>query len=698
MKRFLAGTLVCCMVMILFLLVPQSASAEDHRNVQVNRFNVVLVVDKSGSLHNETSANGRGTDDGDLRFDAIKLFLALLTESGNNVGAVAFDSDVKPEYIIPIKEMNNQGDKDMLVNRIQAMKVGGDTNIGLGLSTAKDMLLEMQKQNGLPCVLLLLTDGNTDFSRGTVSSVSGAIKEAVALGTEATDIARANNIKVYGIMLGDGKKVDGKALDEMESYTRDYDSVTSADELPRAFRKFYSIINSTEYTGVDKKTLENGYAETDFYVPSFGLEEVNIVIEHPANGKSLLKDNIDVTVFQPDGAAYSTSAHRVDTSHYIIVKIPQPTSGRWRVELRGQSGDTVDVSKIFNSSLTLGLTCSDDPSELIVNRPYSFTLSVEDAYIPRLTMDDLRSMKAMLHLRDKTSNRETTVEMTPVEGGYRYEACFEEEARYDVFVSLSTDGGFEVKSNSIETNVIVPSPETTADILRETVSFGFFKSATSDPISFEELFFDPKGTQLHYAVSDDLGGRVKLDGNGLVVSRSGMKVNAEEVTSTLKGMKLGKEILRFELIATDSYAYGSKSCTLPVEITVTDSRLLVVILVILAVLAVIAAFVFWRLVKSSQRCHLQIAVVTSNGDRLSLYNFKGKRTLRRAGLGTPDGKLYYFAATKDPNVCVFKGSKPFMVKNQAKPTKCERISSGLPKVITLSSGLELNISAMTMRF
>ncbi len=713
MKRFLAGILAAVLVVSLLAAFPGSAAAEEARHIKVNRFNVVLVVDKSGSLHNDTSANGRGTDNYDLRFDSIKLFLALLTESGNNVGAVLFDSEVKEDrYVVQIEEMKNQKDKDMLVSQISTEKVGGDTNIGLALDRATKMLLEMKKESDLPCLILLLSDGKTDFSKGTVPSVSKAVEEARTLGEKASETARANDIRIYSIMLGDGKKVDSEAVNEMRLYTDESVPVTTADELTRAFREFYTIINNTQ---PEEKPFEvdetTGYGEVSFYVPSYGLEEVNIVIEHPADGKEPLSDSVSVAIVQPDDSLYPIDSHRVDTAHYIIIKIPKPkvgglAVGEWVVKLRGKPGDTLYVSKFFNSSLTLDLSCSEDSKNLSVNKPCRFTLSVQDAYIDELSDDDLESMTPTLHLVNQSTGKEETREMQIDKGGYSVELVFDKPARYEVSVSLAAkDGAFRVKSGSLEAQVFAPAPQPTrdeSDPLKAKVHFSFFNAALSDPISFEGLFVDPKGTELSYEISDNYGDRITLDGEAIVVARRGMKVNSDEVSTAweeLRGMRLRKELLSFDLIATDSYQYGVQTCSHPVVITVTDSRFITILGLGLLLLSAAVLTAAYLVIRSRYRCKLAVTITaTVNGIQtklLPVYNFNGSRSLKKLGLRTAGH--YRLVATPDPMVCLFKGPK-FSVKGQSRPTSSERISGGLAKTIIINNGVELNISAMTMRF
>ena len=59
------------------------------KNPQIQKFNVALVLDGSGSL----VSNSNGTDNDGLRYEAIQLFLALLSDQGNEVSAIVFDDD-----------------------------------------------------------------------------------------------------------------------------------------------------------------------------------------------------------------------------------------------------------------------------------------------------------------------------------------------------------------------------------------------------------------------------------------------------------------------------------------------------------------------------------------------------------------------------------------------------------------------------
>ena len=78
MRKTLRKKLVCMLMMAALLLsaaitYAQPASADNLNADEVNRFNVILVIDGSGSLVSGSSA----TDKSGLRYDAINLFLVI---------------------------------------------------------------------------------------------------------------------------------------------------------------------------------------------------------------------------------------------------------------------------------------------------------------------------------------------------------------------------------------------------------------------------------------------------------------------------------------------------------------------------------------------------------------------------------------------------------------------------------------------
>ena len=142
-KKLSSAILTLLLVCALALVNAPAVGAEG-ASTDVNRFNVVLVVDKSGSLCEE---NGGGTDPYGLRFDALRLFLGLLTESGNRVGAIVFDEEIR--YDSGLKPMESIEDKLALIRAVESFGTSYDTDIGGAILRATELLEGMREQNGL---------------------------------------------------------------------------------------------------------------------------------------------------------------------------------------------------------------------------------------------------------------------------------------------------------------------------------------------------------------------------------------------------------------------------------------------------------------------------------------------------------------------------------------------------------------------
>ena len=92
---------------------------------KLSRFNIQLVIDGSGSLEWGNNA----TDPKGLRYDAINLFLALLTNDGNDIGVVVFD-DNSDKYLLNtgLSAVSGKDEKIALSDRIRKAGTGNDTD------------------------------------------------------------------------------------------------------------------------------------------------------------------------------------------------------------------------------------------------------------------------------------------------------------------------------------------------------------------------------------------------------------------------------------------------------------------------------------------------------------------------------------------------------------------------------------------
>ena len=140
-----------------------AAPGTSEETPSTNKYNVVFVIDESGSMLD--------TDANQLRYEATDLFLGLMSQEGNYVGTVSFDDTII--YSQDMMPVDAPEDKDVISGAIKEHSAtNGDTDIGAAMEQAVNML----KSDGnpdLPSTIILLTDGNTDLDNDPRRCVGG---------------------------------------------------------------------------------------------------------------------------------------------------------------------------------------------------------------------------------------------------------------------------------------------------------------------------------------------------------------------------------------------------------------------------------------------------------------------------------------------------------------------------------------------
>ena len=535
-QRFLASLLA--FVFSITLASGWSGTADAEENFSLaNRYNVMLVVDKSGSLRD---IDGVGTDPDGLRFDALRLFLGLLTEKGNNVGLIAFDEAIR--FDSGLQSISSMADKEALVEAVEALGTSYDTDIGSAVLRASEMLSGMRESNGLPCVIMLLTDGMTDFAPDKPVQILKERSSAAA--QKALEIAQREGITIHGLLLNvDGRSINGE--EEVRYFTDgtrgQLETVSSPEDLTAAFARFYSIINHTEYDGTHRIVFPaQGEVEASFPVPGFGAEEVNIVIE--CDRGSVRPE--DICVIAPDGQEYGIEGHILETSRFLLLKIPEPQAGEWGITLKGNPGDTVDVCMIYNASMSVSLISEAD-NVFEVLKPLCLKAFVSDTD-GNVTGERLKNIVCTLAVTDLSTGATTTYPMTAEDGHYSCILTFDQGGEYELKAIVDLHD-FEVLSNVLAADIAVPSPTATHDAVSDFTELGSLHDNLWE-LPLDGLFEDPKGGAFSYTLSNTLGGAAEIEDGILRVDLQKLGENAS-----------------FSVLATDSYGL---SVALPIDFVV----------------------------------------------------------------------------------------------------------------------------------
>lgn len=546
-RKVLTGLLTAFALLLMSLAGSITAFAVDTPNA--NRMNVVFVMDESGSMSK--------TDAESLRYDAMDLFLGLATESGNYMGAVAFDDDIiLKRDIAGIEGLN---DKTALSRDVRSVSSRGDTNIGKAIEAATQMLQESGNP-ALPSAIILLSDGNTDLGGN-----DARLQESYASRDNAIEAARANGYKIYSVCLNTNGDADPAELQEISAATGGTSvEVKSADDLKEVFSQFYNIIYSTETIVLGDIVIpDNGETEIPFDIPRIGVEEANIII-------STLNSNTSYMLYQPSGIAYTESeldAMKITAKTFSVLKIQNPEAGAWRLVVKGVPGDSIKIEMIYNSDLDIVQNFnSGNP----VFADADVLIGAQISNMGNLITDSAIYQEYPMHvvLTEVGSGTVNDYEMTAGSQQAEYTFHLPQGAEYDVYTYCSIDN-LTVTSETARLSAGRPLPVASEDPIEITKTLPFTKAEYLFDLS--SVFSDSEDATLSYSITQS-----EFDSS--VVSVEGENLN-------IKVKEIGKG---GELFVTATNSGGG---SIEVQVILKTVNILPLLLAILAAVVVLVLLI-----------------------------------------------------------------------------------------------------------
>ena len=626
--------------------VPAS-SVQPYSHGKLSRFNIQLVIDGSGSL-----VNGSGATDPDgLRYDAINLFLALLTNDGNNVGAIVFDDKSNP-FILDtgLTPLSGKNAKTDLSDLIKQAGTGNDTDIGSALYAAVDELVNAG--NDLPSVVILMSDGRTDLG-----SDKDALEKSLDRKEEAIVLAQENDIPIYTLCLNASPVADPGELSEIASRTNgEAIEVNKAEDLSGAFKQFYTLIFSTSADNIQEDTFpENGELGYDFEVPEYGAEEVNIII----NEQGVLTETLSSPTrdWTEDEVAQSTMIG----GSYRIIKLIDPEPGIWHIDLHGHKGDKSMINILYNVNTEAVLETADGATEYSLGDKAQLKLSLVQEGNPITDPNVSKEYTAEATIENIGTGEVNTVSMAPDNiGGFTCELAPSDYSTYNV-TAKAWCNSITLDSNELQLNFGNSAPVLT-DEAKDAVIKVVVTPLTGrkKSVDVKKYFSDEQDSKLTYSIvsSTLVKDTTDLDGSTL-------KVNTAK-------SKSGDVVIR----ATDSQ--GSY-VDFKIRFKVTNLTIPIIVIILGAILlASIIAFVGYK--ASRPAFHGTIRVSNkSNGQGLSLGAFKGKVKLSRFPVGQCgfDPKTTIIEAKRN-NVLEISAKRPFYI--DGRPVNRMRLFEGLNEV------------------
>ena len=606
MKRLIS---VALSVLLLLPVLFTSAYAENQTGA-AKRWNIMLVVDGSGSLF-----SGPTTDPDGLRYEAIDDLLGILQDNGNNVGAMVFsanpgrdDSDEGMRKGIRLntgmisfdgKAPDGGDPKDYINSQLRNAPMdygtGGTTDIGTALLVAEETLEALQKKNGLESIVFLFTDGVTELN------YTNTYEKSIQNMHKAEQKMCENNIKLCGVFLN---------KDNRSNSTEVRDMVCAANGIASNTLELGDIYIEIADSASCHSAMEQfmrllGYSTSDpipvpgvisFRVPGTGAEEANIRI-YSTNGDTLPKD-LSVSITAPDGTVFSGATVEAicrSGRTFKNYKLVNPESGTWTIAVNTDDKDSVGVvcELVFTMDKEAAMETEPSASELHSNMEVKVTGYLTQNGVRVTDLSEYREYTCTLFLRDLATNEEISYEIQP-----------DNRDQFSRMIQLDRYGNFEAFIEFTCDSICIQSEP-------EVWSLGNNVPAVySDKLNIKYGLF--LSDLYKYDLVDQISDRE--DGKDLAITVESSDCNMDAVT--LEGTQLlikSKDVGDGELIVTVEDSQGaSGSASFAVS---TKNITLLLILTIIAVLAL--AFVIVVLVMRNRprldgKCLLTVPYDGSN--------------------------------------------------------------------------------------
>lgn len=581
-----------------------------------NRMNVVFVIDDSGSMVRKDVS-----DPNKLRYEAMELFLALSTESGNYIGAVKFnDSIIKT---INLGELNGKSAKEAFYDSASAGSSDGGTDIGQALNEATKMLLSNANPQ-LDSVIILLTDGNTSLDNASQLAESNKLKQ------DAIDVAKNQGIKVFSICLNANGNADMAEVEDISDATNGKCvEVKNANDLNNVFTMFYNMIYSTDTQSLADETLgPDGELDIEFTIPDIGVEEANIII-------NTVSTNISYSLKDPKDYRYTTEEtdqFTIKAKTFKVIKLSKPETGQWVLTVRGIPGDKVQVNLVYNNNIEISLSdISSGAAKL--KKPVSLDVAVTNC--GTLITDPEIFKKNPIYLVVKNLSTGSSDEFAIPDGKTSYDLTFDQIGEYEVYSFIEVDGVRQL-SESIRYSFTNTAPTATDIYIKKTV----FPFTADETVDLSKHAQDVEDAVLTYKIVDselkDGTYDVSLDQLTVQVSKSGSGV--------------------IEIAATDS---NGASVTFVCEVEVVNAFIIVIIiaLVILALIGLVIIMINHKYNTALINGTIKLsafgdgqtsAVETVDGMRGKMYI--GRNFNFRINTGLNLGQCYFHAGDRDDRI------------------------------------------------
>ena len=318
-------------------------------------FDVIFAIDGSGSMKKSDALK--------LRLTAGRLFTEMTYSNTSRAGFVQFTNIIMDSQ--GLTDLSTEDSKASFRDRLSGLqdsvKGSWDTDISLGLTQALNLLKEGDSFNGdRNPMIILLSDGNTDLPNGprTVeesnAELTGTLSEAASLG-----------VPIYSIGLNYDGKLDVDHMQNIANQTGGaFYNITTATDFNKYMTDIFGNVADGDLTGLNPAYIDGRFV-TDFVIDNGSVLMANIVIltDKGVSDPQLIDPTGAVVPLDADhGVIVSTdTSDENKVSTYTILKIMYPVQGAWKVSVKGEADDAVQVNLLTTYDISFKLLNSRDP-------------------------------------------------------------------------------------------------------------------------------------------------------------------------------------------------------------------------------------------------------------------------------------------------------------------------------------------------
>ncbi|MCL1913544.1 MAG: VWA domain-containing protein [Eubacteriaceae bacterium] len=528
---FVSNILICAL-----MSTPVAASAYGD-----TKYNIMLVIDRSGSLETNDALENR--------YEAIKYLFETLPASGNEIGAIVFNSSVV--VVSPLKPINSQKEKQEILEAIKANPVQGGTDIGAAILEAAKALIKrgLEQDGNYEPAIILFTDGITDTPDP---------QRSFSMKDEAISICLANNIQVFGIFLdkdGNIKRDEAvKNKQEVFDIVRGARGIANDPVAPRNSdgslndleRRYSEIESPDDITGSFSNLVHllidgnaPALAETvpivkECIIPGFGASELNISVRYHVG----VFEKISISIERPDGSIVSQNDGAATISDtFFNAKILDPSPGKWvvRVDRAGDSlvteGIEVIPDIVISTNVAAVLNMLDNGNGILLNKPVEFVSWLEQGGIKASQNNQLAFYECELTLLNTITGETKEIPMKlGNEGIFVAEGLLGNFGQYIAYAAYTCDR-IQFRSQEIVISATNQPPVVKNNPVK--VRFGYnILTGNSCKIDLSKHVFDPENGKLSYSILSSDYENTSADGSGLFVYVTGKGVGTIQMAAT----------------------------------------------------------------------------------------------------------------------------------------------------------------------